>query len=309
MKKKIVLIILILICFAIVLFLALKEDKQEETNSYKDVKVSTMTIENTITSSGQVTNDNITIELNTYRYFSKMYYEEGDYVKKGEKIIKYTNGTYYKAPYDLVITGYNLPDSKERIRSNHYLQVKKLSTLKMSLEIDETQINKVSVGNTVKINLNAFEDKEYTGKITFINQIGNYSNNSTKYTATLEFENDGNIKLGMSGTTQITIETAENVIAIPIEAVMSNGNKKYVVVVDENGTSEVEIETGISSSAYVEVKSGLTGNETIRMIETTSNSNNTRGRGNMNFDNMDFDNMDFSDMKEPPNNQRTDKRK
>ena len=119
MKKKIIPIVLILICFGIVLFLALKEDKTEDETTYKDVKVSKTTIENTITSSGEVTSDTTTIELNTYRYFSKMYYEVGDYVKKGEKIIKYTNGTYYKAPYDLVITGYNLPDSKEKIRSNN----------------------------------------------------------------------------------------------------------------------------------------------------------------------------------------------
>lgn len=307
MKKKIVLIILILICFAIVIFLALKEDKKEQTTTYKDVKVSKTTIENTITSSGEVTNDTTTIELNTYRYFSKIYYEVGDYVKKGEKIIKYTNGTYYKAPYDLVITAYNLPQTKEKIKTNHTLQVKKLSTLKMTLEIDETQINKVSVGSDVKINLNAFEDKEYTGKITFINQIGSYSNSGTKYTATIEFDNDGNIKLGMSGTTKITIEKAEDVIAIPIEAVMSDANKKYVVVVDGNTTSEVEIETGISSSAYVEVKSGLTGNETIRMIETKSDTNSyTHGRENMNFDDINFDNMDFGNMKEPPtdNNRR-----
>ena len=302
MKKKIILIILILICFGIVLFLALKEDKTEDETTYKDVKVSKTTIENTITSSGEVTSDTTTIELNTYRYFSKMYYEVGDYVKKGEKIIKYTNGTYYKAPYDLVITGYNLPGSKEKIRSNNYLEVKKVSTLKMTLDIDETEINKVSVGNEVKISLNAFEDKEYTGKITFINQTGNYSNSGTKYTATVEFDNDGNIKLGMSGTASVTVEKAENVIAVPIEAVMSNGNKKYVVVVDGNSTNEVEIETGISSSAYVEVKSGLTGEETIRMIETES-SNNSFGRNN-----RDFGNMDFSDMKEPPSGEKFNQR-
>lgn len=301
MKKKIILIILILICFGIVLFLALKEDKTKDEKTYKDVKVSKTTIENTITSSGEVTSDTTTIELNTYRYFSKMYYEVGDLVKKGEKIIKYTNGTYYKAPYDLVITGFNLPDSKEKIRSNNYLEVKKVSTLKMTLDIDETEISKVSVGNEVKISLNAFEDEEYSGKITFINQIGNYSNSGTKYTATIEFDNNGNILLGMSGTASVTVEKAENVIAVPIESVMSDGNKKYVIVVDGNNTKEVEIETGISSSAYVEVKSGLTGDETIRMIETES-SNDSFERGNIDFKNMNFDNADFSDMKEPPSN-------
>lgn len=290
MKKKIMLIISVLVVITIVIILLFtrKEESTDEV-TYKDVKVSTTTIENTITSEGEVTSDTITLSLNTYRYFSKMYYEVGSFVKKGTKILKYTNGTYYKAPYDLVIVGYNLPDSKGRIRSNHNIQVKKMTTLKMTLNIDETEINKVSVGDTAEITLNAYTDKTYTGKITFINYIGNYSSSGTKYIAEIEFKNDGNVKLGMSGNIKIIVEKSENVISVPTEAVQTKGNKKYVVVVNDDGTTtDTYVETGISSSAYVEIKSGLSGEETIRMIETTTEKNNF-GMGDMKFDEIDFD--------------------
>lgn len=290
MKKKIIITIFIIIILTVLMIIFVKkENSSEEEVTYKDVKVSTTTIENSITSEGEVTSDTITLSLNTYKYFSKMYYKVGDFVKKGTKILKYTNGTYYKAPYDLVIVGYNLPDSKEKIRSNNNIQVKKTGSLKMTLSIDETEINKVSVGDTAEITLNAYEDKTYTGKITFINWIGNYTNSGTKYTATVEFTNDGNVKLGMSGNVKIIIEKKEKVISVPIEAIQTKDNKKYVVVVNEDGTTtDTFVETGISSSAYVEIESGLTGNETIRMIETSTEKN-TFGRGNMNFDEIDFD--------------------
>ena len=290
MKKKIILILLVLIVvICLILAITSKNNKEEDTTTYKDTKVSKMTIENNITSSGEITGEEVTIELNTYRYFKEMYFEVGDSVKKGEKILKYTNGTYYKAPYDLVITDYNLPDAKEKIKDNNYLKVIKTSVLEMTLNIDETQINDVSEGNEVKITLSALDDKEYTGKITFINQIGNYSNSGTKYTALVEFENDGNVKIGMSASAEVTIEKEEDVIAVPIEAIISENNKKYVLVVNNNKTEQVEVETGISSSAYVEIKSGLSGDETIRMIDNTSSDKNSFGmneRGNEDFGDM-----------------------
>ena len=104
----------------------------------------------------------------------------------------------------------------------------------MELSIDEEDINKVSINQNVTITLNYDETKSYTGKITNINQIGNYSSSGTSYTAIVEFKNDGNIKLGMSSSVSIEIEKAENVIAIPIEAVQTRGNEKYVLVVGDD---------------------------------------------------------------------------
>lgn len=263
---------------------------EEETSSttYKDVSVSTMTIENTLTSSGEVTSDTVEIELNTYRKYKEIYYSIGSFVSSGSKILKYTNGKYYTAPYDLVLTGYNLPDSGSKITSMNYLQVKRMDTLKMTLSIDETEIDKVAVGQEVNITLNAYEDKTYTGKITFINQVGTYSSSGSKYTATVEFSNDGNVKLGMSGSVSITVEKAENVIAVPIEAIQTENDTKYVVVVNGNETTNVTVETGISNAAYVEVKSGLDGSETVRMIETTSTTSSS-GFSKGNRENFNFD--------------------
>ncbi len=294
MKKKILLLTLVIIIGICLIFIITSKDKKEDDEiTYKDVKVSKMTIENNITSSGEITSDEETIELNTNRYFKELYYEIGDYVKKGEKILKYTNGTYYKAPYDLVLTDYNLPDSKEKIRDNNYLKIKGTSTLKIKLSVDETQINKVSEGNDVKITVNAFEDKEYTGKIIYINQLGEYSNSGTKYTAIVEFENDGDVKIGMSASAEVTVEKAEDVLAVPIEAIISDKNKKYVLVVKDNDTEQVEVETGISSTAYVEIKSGLSENDTIRLLNNTSSSENT-------FDRKNMDGRNFGEMKDFP---------
>lgn len=293
MKRK--LIVLICIITVIVISVLLLKPNKEESTIYKDVSVSTQTITNTITSTGEVTSDTTTKYLNTNRYFKTIYYEVGDYIKKGSKIIKYTNGTYLKAPCDLVLTSYSVPDSKEKVRSNNYIEYKPMSSLKMTINIDESDINKVKEGTSVTITLNYDETKTYEGTLSNINYVGNYSSSGTSYTGEVTFKNDGNVKLGMSGTASIEIEKAENVIAVPIEAIESRGNEKYVLVVgSDNETSEAIVETGVSNSAYVEIKSGLNGDETIRMVSTDTDSSNKMNR------NFDFKDMDM----ERPNGDR-----
>lgn len=275
MKKKILIVLCILVILAIILVLVVKKDKNIETDvTYKDVMVSRMDIVNTITSSGEVTSDTVVKNLNTDKYFEEIYYEVGSYIKKGKKIVKYTNGTYYKAPYNLVLTDYNVPEEDERIRDNHYLEYMKINSLEMQLSVDESEIDKIKTNQSVDITLNAFEDKTFTGKISFINQIGNYSSSGTKYTAIVKFSNDGNVKIGMSGSASIEVEKAENVLAVPIEAIQTMGKEKYVVVVDDDGNTEnVTVETGISNAAYVEIKSGLTDEDMVRMVVNEGNSN------------------------------------
>ena len=116
-----------------------------------------------------------------------------------------------------------------------------------------------------------------------INQIWNYASNGSSFSAVVKFANDGDVKIGMSASCSITLEKAENVIAVPIEAVQTKNNEKYVVIKNNDGsTSNVTITTGMSNDAYVEVKSGLSGNETIQMtVETTSSSSNKRSMGGM----------------------------
>ena len=54
----------------------------------------------------------------------------------------------------------------------------------------------------------------------------------------------------MSASCEFLLEKAEECIAVPIEAVQTKDNEKYVVVVDESGNTEnVTIETGISNDS------------------------------------------------------------
>lgn len=296
-KSKLIWVIIILfILLAGILFMYFNQNSntasssgEVTTTNIKETTVGTQTITKTLTNSGEIAS-NVTEELslNTYRYFSEIYVEENDFVAEGANILKYTNGKYLTAPYDLVVTKISIPDEGDRCTSAHSITVQSTEELTLTLSIDETEMSSVKVGQEVEIVANAYEDKTYNGTITKINQIGSYASNGSSFTGTVVFENDGDLKIGMSASCTITLEKAENVVAVPIEAVQTEGNTKYVIVVNEDGTtSNVTVETGLSNDAYVEIKSGLEGGETIQMIEETSSSSSGQsGRGQMDMSDM-----------------------
>lgn len=254
------------------------EDSQT-TTQITQVEVGTQTIENTLTSSGEMLSGGTEkITLSTSKYFKTMCVEEDDIVAVGENILQYSDGTYLTAEYNCLIDSYSVPETGSKCTSSNYIQVENLETMTMEVQISESEINKVKKGQEVEIQLSAIEDKTYTGAITSIHNAGTYSSSGTTFSAIIEFENDGEVKIGMSATCTIVLEKAENCTAIPINAVQTNNDQKYVVVVNDDGTTQnVNIKTGISNDSYVQVTEGLSGGEKIQMVEIVNNNFNTKG--------------------------------
>lgn len=286
MKKKkskiwvILLLIIMLIQWGIIYALVTKKEQTTQTTTtIKTEKVGLQNIENTITASGEISSSNTEkLTLTTSKYFTTMCVEEKDEVKEGENILQYSNGTYLTAPYDCLIVSFSVPNTGSICTSSNYIEVKTLETLTMNLSIDETEISKVKKGQEVKVTVNALENKSYTGTISKINEMGTYASNGSSFSASITFENDGNIKLGMSASCTVVLEKEENVLAVPIEAIQTKQEEKYVVVVKEDGTTQdTTVETGISNDTYVQILSGLNEGQIIQMIET-STTNTSSGK-------------------------------
>ena len=211
MKKKIIIIILLVIIESILIVIYSKmgssntsntsfsfdkssiKEKNSNSNTNSDTK------EVSITSTAQVSSGlTEKLELHATYYFEEIYVEENQLVKKGTKILKYTNGNYLKAPYDLIVTGTNVPDKSKQVTNNHYIEVISNNVLKVEIKVDESSINNIKIGDSAKVKIQAL-DKEYEGVITNISNTANKG----KFSVTIEFENDGNIKIGMSATITI----------------------------------------------------------------------------------------------------------
>jgi len=293
--RKYLIFTIIILVFSLISFyigkrVGLNTDTTSSNTSIENVKVSKQTITKSITSSGQIeASKTEKLSLNTSYYYSTILVEEDDIVKKGEKIVKYTNGKYLTAPYDLVIVSTSLPNKGKKASSSNYIEVSNIQNVIVNISINESEIPNISTGDNVEIVLTSDSSKKYNGEISKISSVGTYSSSGSTFQAIVSLKNDGNIKVGMSVSCTINIEEHKDVLVVPIGAVQINGDRRYVIVVDGNETKEVDVATGLSDDTYVEIKSGLTTNDTVRVVtvtkqntfRTTNSRSSRNGMGNM----------------------------
>jgi len=101
-----------------------------------------------------------------------------------------------------------------------------LSVFEVEVEVDETEINKVELGQTAEIDVDAFPDTSFAGQVT---EIGNTAittglgtqDQSTNFSVKVMFVDPGvELRPGMSADVDITTAMRDDVIAVPFSAVV-----------------------------------------------------------------------------------------
>lgn len=152
------------------------------------------------------------------------------------------------------------------------------SVKKFEMQIDELDIAKVKVGQEVIITIDALEGKEYIGKVSNINTIGQAVAGITSYTVTVELENTPEIYAGMNVDAEIQITSVPNVLRVPLSAVRK-GNIVYKKASTETyqdedtsvpmGYEKVKVEIGQNNSDYIEIVSGLAEGDVVLIDKLT----------------------------------------
>ena len=154
-----------------------------------------------------------------------------------------------------------------------------LSSLVFKMSIDELDIQNVKVGQKVSITADAFEDDIFTGTVTNVSLESSYSNGVSTYPVTVTVEEKGKLLPGMNVDGIIILDQAEEVLTIPVDALM-RGNQVYLkddTVTEQQGAvpagfRAVMVETGLTSDMYVEIVSGLSEGDVVYVAKSTKNS-------------------------------------
>jgi len=157
------------------------------------------------------------------------------------------------------------------------MKVADMSSMRMSAEVDETEIVWVKVGQTALVEVDALPNEEFVGKVVEIAH-------SAKIKQTLSTEEEGadyevkieitdgpteRLRPDMSATADIETETHTGVLAIPIGCLTARadektGEIKEVVFKYDDGTAKmVEVESSISSDVLVEIAGNISEGDEI----------------------------------------------
>ncbi|MFB2920654.1 efflux RND transporter periplasmic adaptor subunit [Aerosakkonema funiforme] len=123
--------------------------------------------------------------------------------------------------------------------------------------IYEKDLNKVQIGQQVRVKIASLGDRNFEGRIT---RIGTLVDGETRVVPVqAELNNpSGELKPGLFAELEvITDRTATAILAIPSSAVVDANGKKLVYVQNGNAFQPVEVTLGQTSGDMVEVKTGL----------------------------------------------------
>ncbi len=156
-------------------------------------------------------------------------------------------------------------------------------TMTVDITVDELDILSIKKGQSVQITLDALAGQSFDGEITDIGVSGSNSGGNTKYTAEVTIDRAANMIAGMNATALITLETDENLVTVPCEALVNDGTRTYVYTSYDSKTntlgSPVDVETGASDGVRTEIKSGLAIGDTVWYAYYDKLDNDTSGGG------------------------------
>jgi HlyD family secretion protein len=177
-----------------------------------------------------------------------------------------------------------------------------MSNINVEVKVDETEIDKVAVGQKAKIKVDAFGDQEIEGEVIQKTPLAVGKSQTTQglsqninvqeakeFRVVLLLKNmppqiQAGLKPGMSGTATITTQTVQSVLAVPLQAVVEkkpegspsptseassseSGEQpkpvKGVYVLEGHKAKFRPVETGITGESEIQIISGLSAGEEV----------------------------------------------
>lgn len=134
----------------------------------------------------------------------------GDAVEVGDLLFELVDAQSEKnasrsiaASKDGVITSMNTASGAQVYRGQLLCEVADLSTLELSAEVDELDLNSIAVGDTLTYTLDAFEGETFVGTVTKIYAVGTKKQNATYFDVRITLPSGKALLPGMNGTVTI----------------------------------------------------------------------------------------------------------
>ncbi len=173
--------------------------------------------------------------------------------------------TYFKYPWgEIIKTGSKVGPYNSIIAS-----IPEMSNLISRTYINEIDISKVKIGQNVKIGIDAFPEKQLTGQVIAVANIGQAMPNSDAKVFEVKikiFGQDKDLKPAMTTSNAIDAGLFKDTLMVATDAVFENDSLKFVYLGKNNPVKQI-VWVGDENENYVLVKKGLKENDVVWLSE------------------------------------------
>ena len=176
-------------------------------------------------------------------------------------IQKQIKNTSITAPYSGVITQKMIDLGSFVGQGTPVFQLTDISTLKLNINVPESDVFKFKTGSKVSILVDAYKGKVFTGKIINVGVVADRSHN---FKIQVEVPNaKRELRAGMYGTVTLDNSESKTVLSIPRSALVGSTKNPQVYVVENKVAKLKSFTRGTADGDYIQVVNGLSKDDII----------------------------------------------
>ncbi|RFP81067.1 efflux RND transporter periplasmic adaptor subunit [Hydrogenophaga sp. SNF1] len=145
------------------------------------------------------------------------------------------------------------------------------SQLTVDFRLPERYQNRIAPGQSVQVQLDALPGQRYPARVLAVDPLLDANGRSIAVRAEMPSSRGQELRPGMFARVLIVFSVNENALVVPEEALVPQGGRQYVYVLDEQGQGDarkrtsrrVEVELGVRRGADVQITQGLKPGDTV----------------------------------------------
>ncbi len=180
----------------------------------------------------------------------------------------------------------------EMVDTSTYITIADVSQPVVPISVDESDMDKLAVGNPVQVVFDAMPDQVFTGTVTRVDpqltSSGQYRVATGLVTLDAESANTlQNVPLGLNASVEIISQVIQGALLVPVDALKQMGGGRYgLLVSDTSGAVSMQpVEVGMQNDQYAQILSGVEAGDLIAIAvtaeEASSMSSAAGGMGGM----------------------------
>jgi HlyD family secretion protein len=165
------------------------------------------------------------------------------------------------APFDATVAEVDAVANSTVAAGDEAVTIYDRSGMHLDLEVSESDIERVKVGQPVDISFDALPDKTITGTVTMVSTVATSGQDVVTYLVQVEFDPGSlPVKVGMSANANIRVERREGVIQVPNRALGPQGvspqgpfKTLQVLYGKDQAPVTVRVQTGATNGQMTEI--------------------------------------------------------
>lgn len=145
------------------------------------------------------------------------------------------------------------------------------SKLTVDFRLPERYQNRIAPGQSVQVQLDALPGQRYQARVLAVDPLLDANGRSIAVRAEMPASPGQELRPGMFARVLIVFSVNQNALVVPEEALVPQGGRQYVYVIDEQGQGDarkrtsrrVEVELGVRRGADVQITQGLKPGDTV----------------------------------------------